>query len=133
MAIEVAGIVGHPAPRSLLEKSRVIFDREQVMSAVEKMADEINAFYGDEPIIMIAVMTGAIIPAAWLVTRLKMPVQIDFVHATRYQSGLYGAELEYRVSPRLSLEGKEVLVVDDIFDEGDTLAAIKGSCEQRKA
>jgi hypoxanthine phosphoribosyltransferase len=60
-------------------------------------------------------------------------MQIDFVHATRYQSGLYGAELEYRVPPRLDLAGRKVLVVDDIFDEGDTLAAIKGSCEKRGA
>ena len=82
---------------------------------------------------MIAVMTGAILPAAWLATRLKMPMQMDFVHATRYQSGLHGAELEYRVPPRMDLEGKKVLVVDDIFDEGDTLAAIKGSVEKRKA
>lgn len=133
MGIAAKGIAGHPDPRSLLDKSRVIFNREQVMSAVDKMADEINAFYADEPIIVIAVMTGAIIPTAWLVTRLKMPVQIDFVHATRYQSGLYGAELEYRVPPRLSLEGKKVLIVDDIFDEGDTLASIKGSCQKRKA
>jgi hypoxanthine phosphoribosyltransferase len=127
------GIKGHDNPKSLLEKSSVVFNHEQVMEAVDKMADEINAFYGDEPIVMIAVMTGAIIPAAWLATRLKMPVQMDFVHATRYQSGLYGAELEYRVPPRMDLEGKRVLVVDDIFDEGDTLAAIKGSCEKRKA
>jgi hypoxanthine phosphoribosyltransferase len=127
------GIEGHPDPKSLLDKSKVLFDREQVMAAVDKMADEINAFYGDESIVMIAVMTGAIMPAAWLATRLKMPMQVDFVHATRYQSGLHGAELEYRVPPRMDLEGKKVLIVDDIFDEGDTLAAIKGSCEQRKA
>jgi hypoxanthine phosphoribosyltransferase len=126
-------IEGHEDPNSLLEKSKVVFDKDQVMAAVDKMAAEINAFYGDEPIIMIAVMTGAIIPAAWLATRLKMPIQMDFVHATRYRGGLYGAELEYRVPPRLDLEGKRVLVVDDIFDEGDTLAAIKGSCEKRKA
>ena len=55
------------------------------------------------------------------------------MHATRYQSGLYGAELEYRVPPRMDLSGRKVLVVDDIFDEGDTLAAIKGSCEKRHA
>ncbi len=127
------GIEGHPDPTSLLQKSKVLFSREQVMAAVDKMAVEINAFYGDESIVMIAVMTGAIMPAAWLATRLKMPVQMDFVHATRYQSGLHGAELEYRVPPRMNLEGKKVLVVDDIFDEGDTLAAIKGSCEKRKA
>lgn len=123
----------HPDPQALLENSRVLFDREEVRAAVQKMADEINAYYGNEPVIVISVMTGAIIPAAWLVTRLKMPVQMDFVHATRYRGGLYGAELEYRVPPRLELEGKNVLIVDDIFDEGNTLAAIKGSVESRKA
>ncbi len=122
-----------PEPRALLENSRVLFSREEVDAAVEKMADEINAYYGDESIILISVLTGAIIPAAWLATRLKMPLQMDFVHATRYRGGLYGAELEYRVPPRLDLEGKHVLIVDDIFDEGHTLAAIKGSVEKRKA
>jgi len=120
-------------PRDLLKNSRVLFDRDEVRAAVQKMADEINEFYGDKPIIMISVLTGAIIPAAWLATELKMPVQMDFVHATRYRGGLYGAELEYRVPPRLDLEDKDVLIVDDIFDEGNTLAAIKGSVEQRKA
>ena len=120
-------------PHTILKNSRVLFNRDEVRAAVQKIADEINEFYGDEPLVMISVLTGAIIPAAWLVTKLKMPVQMDFVHATRYRGGLYGAELEYRVPPRLELEGKNVLIVDDIFDEGNTLAAIKGSVEQRKA
>ncbi len=120
-------------PHAILEHSRVLFNRDEVNAAVQKMADEINAHYGNEPLILISVLTGAIIPAAWLITKLKMPVQMDFVHATRYRGGLYGAELEYRVPPRLDLEGKNVLIVDDIFDEGNTLAAIKGSVEKRKA
>jgi hypoxanthine phosphoribosyltransferase len=120
-------------PRTLLEKSRVLYNRDEVSEAVQKMADEINEFYADEPIILLSVLTGAIIPAAWLATKLKMPLQMDFVHATRYRGGLYGAELEYRVPPRLDLEGKHVLIIDDIFDEGNTLAAIKGSVEKRKA
>ena len=122
-----------PDPQTILENSKVLYSREEVSAAVQKMADEINAYYGDQPIILISVLTGAIIPAAWLITRLKMPVQMDFVHATRYRGGLYGAELEYRVPPRLDLEDKHVLIVDDIFDEGNTLAAIKGSVEKRKA
>ncbi|MDH4019256.1 MAG: hypoxanthine-guanine phosphoribosyltransferase [Xanthomonadales bacterium] len=122
-----------PDPRTLLENSRVLFNREEVAAAVQKMADEINEYYGDQPIILVSVLTGAIIPAAWLITKLKMPIQMDFVHATRYRGGLYGAELEYRVPPRLDLEGKHVLIVDDIFDEGNTLAAIKGSVEKRLA
>ncbi len=127
------GIKGHPDPRSLLEKSRVVFEREEVAAAVQKMADEINAFCGEASIVLIGVLTGAILPMAWLATRLKMPLTMDFVHATRYRGGLYGAELEYRLPPRLDLAGKKVLIVDDIFDEGDTLAAIKGSVEKRKA
>jgi len=127
------GMKNTPDPRALLENSRVLFNREEVAAAVQKMADEINEFYGDKPLVLISVLTGAIIPAAWLITKLKMPIQMDFVHATRYRSGLYGAELEYRVPPRLDLEGKTVLIVDDIFDEGNTLAAIKGSVEARKA
>lgn len=122
-----------PQPSTLLENSRLLYNRDEVSAAVQKMADEINAFYVDQPIVLISVLTGAIIPAAWLATRLTMPVQMDFVHATRYRGGLYGAELEYRVPPRLDLEGKQVLIVDDIFDEGHTLAAIKGSVEKRKA
>ncbi len=127
------GVTTPPEPGAILERSRVVYDRDQVRAAVDRMADEINAAYGDRPIVLIAVMTGGIIPVTWLATRLGMPVQLDFVHATRYQGGLHGAELEYRVPPRLDLEGRDVLIVDDIFDEGDTLAAIKGSCERRKA
>lgn len=122
-----------PDPATILESSRVLFNREQVSAAVQKMADEINAHYAGRSIIMVSVLTGAILPAAWLATRLTMPMQMDFVHATRYRGGLYGAELEYRVPPRLDLEDREVLIVDDIFDEGHTLAAIKGSVEKRKA
>ena len=89
------GMKNVPDPLALLENSTVLYNREEVRAAVQNMADEINGFYGDEPLIVISVLTGAIIPAAWLITKLKMPVQMDFVHATRYRGGLYGAELEY--------------------------------------
>jgi hypoxanthine phosphoribosyltransferase len=128
------GISGEaPDPRALLENSRLVCDREEVEAAVRKMAVEINEHYGEREIVLIGVMTGAILPMAWLAVHLKMPVVMDFVHATRYRGGLYGAELEYRVPPRLDLEGRDVLIVDDIFDEGNTLAAIKGSVEKRHA
>ena len=129
----LADMTGHPDPQSLLDNSEVIFDRDTVENALDAMAADINAHYGDQPIVLMGVMTGAILPMAWLAVRLKMPVIMDFVHATRYKGGLHGHELEYRVPPRLDLEGKHVLVIDDIFDEGNTLAAIKGSVEKRRA
>jgi len=129
----LADHAGHPDPQSLLDRSRVVYDRAQVEAAVDRLAQQVNAFYGEQPVVLVGVMTGAIVPMAWLATRLKMPLVMDFVHATRYRGGLHGHELEYRVPPRMDLEGRHVLVIDDIFDEGNTLAAIKGSVEKRKA
>ena len=129
----LADTEGHPDPISLLEQSDVIFDNAAVEAALDEMATVINAHYDGQPIVLMGVMTGAILPMAWLATRLTMPMTMDFVHATRYRGGIHGHELEYRVPPRLNLEGQHVLVIDDIFDEGNTLAAIKGSVEKRKA
>ncbi|KAA9133261.1 hypoxanthine-guanine phosphoribosyltransferase [Marinihelvus fidelis] len=123
----------HPNPVALLESADVVHDREAVSAAMDALGAAVNAHYGDRPIVLIGVMTGAILPMAWLATRLAMPVVMDFVHATRYRGGLHGDELEYRVPPRMALDGKDVLVVDDIFDEGHTLAAIRGSLEKRGA
>jgi hypoxanthine phosphoribosyltransferase len=120
-------------PREILKRSRVIFNREEVQAGMDKLAAEVNEFYAGEEIILMGVMTGAILPMAWLATRLEMPMTMDFVHATRYRGGLHGHELEYRVPPRLDLADRHVLVIDDIFDEGNTLAAIKGSVEKRGA
>ncbi len=124
---------GHPDPQSLLDRSRVLFDREAVEAAVDRLADAVNSHYGDQPIVLVGVMTGAILPMAWLATRLRMPLEMDFVHATRYRGGIHGHELEYRVPPRFDMQGRHVLIIDDIFDEGNTLAAIKGSVEKRGA
>ncbi len=123
----------HPDPQSLVDKAYVVHDAAAVNAAMDDLAAAINAHYGDRRLVLIGVMTGAILPMAWLATRLTMPLEMDFVHATRYRGGLHGHELEYRVPPRLSLEGRDVLIVDDIFDEGNTLAAIRGSVEKRNA
>src|SRR5688572_7218841 len=87
-------------PREILEQSVLIASHEEIMAAVERMADEINAYYGDREIILLAVMTGAILPATWIASRLKMPLRMDFVHATRYSGQTEGGQLDFRVPPR---------------------------------
>lgn len=120
-------------PRTILEASSLVAGREEVQAAVKRMAHEINAYYGDRSIILLAVMTGAIIPAAWVAARLGMPLRMDFIHATRYQGQTHGGELDFRVPPRLNLSGEDVLVVDDIYDVGLTLELIERYCLARGA
>jgi len=120
-------------PRVLLENSTLLAGSVEVKAAISEMAQAINAFYGDREIIMVIVMTGGVMPAAWLAEKLKMPVQMDFVHATRYSGQTEGGEIEFRVPSRLNLEGREVLIVDDIYDIGLTLQMIERYCRSRGA
>ena len=63
-------------PRKILQNSTVIADRDEVKAAVDRIAADINAHYGDQSIILLVVMTGAIMPAAWIACRLEMPLQM---------------------------------------------------------
>jgi hypoxanthine phosphoribosyltransferase len=125
--------MNQPNPMKVLEDSVLIADRQEVAAAVKRMAAAVNAYYEDRPIILVAVMTGAIMPAAWLATRLNMPLQLDFIHATRYAGQTEGGELDFRVPPRLNLQNHDVLIVDDIYDVGLTLQLIEKYCVSRGA
>jgi len=118
-------------PNDLLERSTVVATRSEVQAVIERLANDINEYYGGRPILLLVVMTGAVMPAAWLGARLKMPLQMDFVHATRYDGGTKGGEIHFRVPPRLGLQGQDVLVVEDIFDVGVTLQAIVRYCREQ--
>jgi hypoxanthine phosphoribosyltransferase len=118
-------------PREIFKGSTILAGKQEVEAAVERMAAAINAHYGDREIILLIVMTGAVMPAAWLSAKLRMPIQMDFVHATRYAGQTHGGEIEFRVPPRLNLEGRDVLIVDDIYDIGLTLQMIERYCLSR--
>jgi hypoxanthine phosphoribosyltransferase len=120
-------------PREILAESTLLAGKEEVEAAVTRMADAVNAHYGDRELILLIVMTGAVMPAAWLAAKLRMPLQMDFIHATRYAGATEGGEIEFRVPPRLNLEGHDVLIVDDIYDIGLTLQMIERYCEARGA
>lgn len=120
-------------PRYYLQNSRVLADCRQVQEAITRMAAEINGHYGDRPIVLLVVMTGAMVPAVWLASRLQMPVLLDFLHVTRYDGATEGGEIAFRIPPRLDLAGQDVLVVEDIFDVGLTLQAVLGWCRDQGA
>ena len=120
-------------PREILKNSTLLAGSGEVEEAVERMALAINEYYADREIIFLIVMTGAVMPAAWLASKLTMPMQMDFVHATRYAGATHGGEIEFRVPPRLNLEGRDVLIIDDIYDIGLTLEMIERYCTSREA
>jgi len=105
-----------------------VYTRAQVDAAFDRLATEINAAIGDAEPLLVAVLVGGMYPALQIASRLPFPHQLDCLHATRYQGQLAGGELQWRAPPLLSFAGRVVLVVDDILDEGHTLAAVMEEC-----
>lgn len=102
-------------------------------TALDRMADEITASLKDSDPLVLCVMTGGIVAAGKLLTRLNFPLQLDYMHATRYRGATEGGALHWLARPATPLQGRVVLVVDDILDEGWTLAAILEECKTQGA
>ena len=68
-----------------------------------------------------------------LLTHLNFPLQLDYLHATRYRAETQGGTLDWLVEPSIELKNRHVVILDDILDEGHTLNAIIEFCEQQGA
>lgn len=110
-----------------------LYSEADVNAALDRMADEItSALEGSVPVIL-CVLSGSIIPTGHLLTRLSFPLEVDYLHATRYQGTTAGNQIEWKCKPANSLKGKDVLIVDDILDEGQTLQVVYDFCREQGA
>jgi len=110
-----------------------LFTAEQVAVVLDNMAEKISAQHSDNNLLVLCVMNGGLIVTSELLLRLNFPLEQDYLHATRYQGKLQSGELKWLAEPRSSLKNRHVLVIDDILDEGHTLAAIVAHCQQAGA
>ena len=93
--------------------------------ALERLAGEISAELAEKNPLVLAVMGGAVVFVGQLLPKLRFPLEFDFLHATRYNDTTRGGEMQWRVLPEKKIPGRCLLVLDDVLDEGITLAAIK--------
>jgi hypoxanthine phosphoribosyltransferase len=110
---------------AFLENSEPVASAEQVGAAVQRLASEIGERLADTYPLVLAVMGGAVVFAGQILPRLRFPLDFDYVHASRYGQATRGAQIEWRVTPPSAVNGRAVLVLDDILDGGDTMAAIR--------
>lgn len=113
--------------------AEIIHDRARIDAAIDDMASRIDVDYrsAQRPVFL-TVMQGGLFFAAELGLAATTDFQFDYVHATRYR-GVDGGELKWLRHPEVALAGRDVLLVDDILDEGHTLLAIRNHCRDQGA
>ncbi|MBU1265169.1 MAG: hypoxanthine-guanine phosphoribosyltransferase [Thiobacillus sp.] len=111
--------------QQLLDNAECVASADTVQAVINRMAGEIAGTLAAELPLVLAVMGGAVVFAGQLLPRLNFPLEFDYLHVTRYRGKTSGGEVEWRVLPGQNVAGRSVLVLDDILDEGETLAAIR--------
>ena len=90
------------------------------------MAHAIRAATSEEFPLVLSVMGGAAVFTGMLLPHLDFPLEFDYIHLTRYRNTTKGGDkMQWRVAPAESVKDRVVLVLDDILDEGETMAAIR--------
>ncbi|ETX09751.1 hypoxanthine phosphoribosyltransferase [Marinomonas ushuaiensis DSM 15871] len=115
----------------ILDEADCLVDETKINEALDKMASQITADLSDKLPLVLCVMNGGLIPTAALIERLNFPLELDYIHATRYGMETEGTQLNWLSYPQTSLKNRHVLVVDDIFDQGHTLEAIQKWLEEQ--
>ena len=110
---------------AFLEDSDLICSAEEIEASIEKVAAEIQERFKDRYPLALIVMGGAVVFAGQLLPKLRLPLDLDYIHATRYGAATSGGGIYWRVEPPRNVRGRAVLVLDDILDGGQTMAAIR--------
>lgn len=114
--------------QKVLDEADCLYSHQQVMQAVEQLANKISQTLEESFPIVMSVMNGGLVPTGLLLPLLHFPLQQDYIHASRYKDKTRGGQLEWKNEPSLCLQQRTVLLVDDIHDEGVTLEAIRDYC-----
>lgn len=110
------------------DEAECLYALGSIEEAVDLCADEITAKLHDKNPVVLCVLNGGVPYTAALLKRLKFPLQLDYIHATRYGNNIQGGGIEFIAYPSTPLAGRTVLLADDIFDEGHTFSAVVQHC-----
>lgn len=117
----------------VLKRADLVYSEDQLKTAVQRVAREITAVLAERVPLVLSVMGGAVVFTGQLLPLLHFPLEFDYVHVTRYRGTMQGGTIQWKVEPRPLLAGRVVLVLDDILDEGHTMAAIRDRILQEGA
>ena len=119
--------------RKIALKSKLLYTKNQVEAAIDEMAFKIESVLSGSNPLCLTVMVGGMVVTGSLLRRLHFPLELDYIHATRYKGEIKASEMTWKAYPSASIKDRIVLLIDDIFDGGLTISAIKKYCLEQGA
>lgn len=119
--------------RQVMAEADCLHTEAEVEAAIDAVAAKINADLAERNPVVFCVMNGGLIFSGKLLTKLSFPLESSYLHATRYRNETSGGELFWKAKPEISFIDRDVLIIDDILDEGHTLGAIIDFCRHAGA
>lgn len=110
------------AARSTAE---LLIDAPAVVKAIDQVAVRLKVALIDENPLVVCVMNGGLPFTGALLSRLQLPLELTYIHVGRYHGAIDGGELQWLAKPQMPLSNRHVVIVDDVLDQGHTLAALR--------
>ncbi|PSJ16801.1 hypoxanthine-guanine phosphoribosyltransferase [Nitrosomonas supralitoralis] len=111
--------------QQVMDNAELIYSKQTIARTVHRMALDITQLLSRQQPLVLCVMGGAVVFTGQLLPQLSFPLDFDYLHLSRYNNQLQGGKIQWRVEPGESVKNRVILVLDDILDEGITLAAIR--------
>jgi len=103
----------------------LLISQEEIQAKISEAADRLNSEYANKNLSILMIMKGAICVTADLIRKLEIDFSLDYIQASSYGSnGMTSGQLTITNYEKLDLEGKDVLIVDDIFETGKTMLGV---------
>ncbi|EGH44924.1 hypoxanthine-guanine phosphoribosyltransferase, partial [Pseudomonas syringae pv. pisi str. 1704B] len=119
--------------RQVMREADCLYTESEVDAAIARVGAQINAELAERNPVVFCVMNGGLIFSGKLLTHLNFPLEASYLHATRYRNETTGGDLFWKAKPEVSFMDRDVLIIDDILDEGHTLGAIIDFCKHAGA
>jgi hypoxanthine phosphoribosyltransferase len=103
---------------------KILLDEHRIGEGIKELATKLNGLYQHHPLTIVSIMTGSLVMLADLIRRLEMPVRISLIQASSYRGSMESGDLTIQDQMMLDIRGRDVLLIDDIFDTGKTLVQV---------
>ncbi|MBE0439093.1 MAG: hypoxanthine-guanine phosphoribosyltransferase [Gammaproteobacteria bacterium] len=117
----------------VFDSADLLYNLAEIDQALVQLSEQLSAEYSQLNPLLLCVMTGSVITAGHLLPKLVFPLELDYIHVTRYGDKTVGGDLNWLHRPVSDLANRHVILIEDIYDEGVTLHTLRDYCEKAGA